>query len=433
MKFYSTNNPDLHFSPEEAVLKSLPADNGLFMPETLPLLSAPLRKYKGAGSLTQIAQEVACAFFAPEIPRDVLEEIAAGAASFPVPLRQIHQDTYILELFHGPTLAFKDMGARFMARLMSWLNRNEQRKLTVLVATSGDTGSAVAHGFLGVEGIEVVILYPSGKVSPLQEKQLTTCGGNITALEIQGSFDDCQKMVKTAFLDPELNAHYRLTSANSINIARLIPQMFYYLDAIRQLPDQSLPPVFVVPSGNFGNLTAGLFAQACGMPARGFVAATNRNDSVVRYLEGEAFSPAQTIPTLSNAMDVGNPSNFVRMLSLFGNDRERMRQTLKAYSFTDEDTLTAMRHCYRDTGYMLDPHSAVGWLGWEKAKASYQAGTPGIILETAHPAKFPEVVEQALGIAPEIPEAMQALLQKEKDAVLLPAEYATFKEFMLSR
>jgi threonine synthase len=355
------------------------------------------------------------------------------AVSFPVPLKQVNDDTFVLELFHGPTLAFKDMGARFMARLMSWLNRNESQKLTVLVATSGDTGSAVASGFHNVEGIEVIILYPSGKVSPLQEKQLTTNGGNISACEIQGSFDDCQRLVKTAFLDKELNAVYRLTSANSINIARLIPQSFYYIDAVRQLSDGSLPPVFVVPSGNFGNLTAGLLASMSGMPASGFIAATNRNDAVPRYLSGDEYTPGKTIATISNAMDVGDPSNFARMLDLFGADRTRMQAALMGCAFNDEHTRSAMRTCYERYGYMLDPHGAVAWLGWEQLKAKFPGGTPGILLETAHPVKFSEVVEETLGLAPEIPAPLRSIMDKEKKATLLSADYSDFLNWMHAR
>lgn len=433
MKFYSTRNRSCLFHPGEAILKSLPDDNGLFMPERIPTLPESFFLNLKDSSLQSIAKAVSRAYFSPEIPEEIIDHIVEDAVSFPVPLKQINDDTYILELFHGPTLAFKDMGARFMARLMSWLNKDETDKLTVLVATSGDTGSAVASGFYGVPGIEVVILYPSGKVSPLQEKQLTTMGGNIIAIEIQGSFDDCQRIVKTAFLDRSLNASYRLTSANSINIARLIPQSFYYIDALRQLPSGSLPPVFVVPSGNFGNLTAGLLANLSGMPAAGFIAATNSNDAVPRYLSGEDYLPGETIPTISNAMDVGNPSNFVRMLDLFGDDRSAMQKILRSCSFNDDETRAAMQNCYKGYGYMLDPHAAVGWLGWEKCKGFFPENTPGIILETAHPVKFSETVEDTLGVKPEIPENMKEYLIKEKRATLMNADYSSFLEFMMHR
>jgi threonine synthase len=431
MKFYSSNNHSLLFDPATAILKSLPDDNGLFMPERIPSMPAGFFSDLRSKSLQDIAYDVAVRYFSPEIPELIIRQIVDDAVNFPVPVKQVNEDTYVLELFHGPTLAFKDMGARFMARLMSWLNRNEQRKLTVLVATSGDTGSAVASGFFGVEGIEVVILYPSGKVSPLQEKQLTTSGGNIRALEIKGSFDDCQRIVKTAFLDTELNRQYRLTSANSINISRLIPQSFYYIDAIRQMPEGSLPPVFVVPSGNFGNITAGLLAHLSGMPSSGFIAATNSNDAVVRYLSGEEYLPVQTIPTISNAMDVGNPSNFARLLDLYGHDRNRMQASLYACAFSDEETRTAMRSCYTEYGYMLDPHAAVGWLAWEKMRSAFKPGTPGIILETAHPVKFSEVVEETLGVSPEIPSSLRSIMEKEKKATLLSADYADFLSWMM--
>ncbi|MFM1745319.1 MAG: hypothetical protein RLZZ630_1256 [Bacteroidota bacterium] len=432
MKFYSTNNHSVLFDPATAILKSLPDDNGLFMPERIPVMPSGFFSELKSKSLQEIAYEVSVRYFSPEIPEEVIRRIVEDAVNFPVPVRQLTDDTCVLELFHGPTLAFKDMGARFMARLMSWLNRNEQGKLTVLVATSGDTGSAVASGFFGVEGIEVVILYPSGKVSPLQEKQLTTNGGNIRALEIKGSFDDCQRIVKTAFLDAELNKRYRLTSANSINIARLIPQSFYYIDALRQMPEGSLPPVFVVPSGNFGNLTAGLLAHLSGMPTSGFIAATNRNDAVVRYLSGEEYHPIQTIPTISNAMDVGNPSNFARLLDMYGHDRSRMQSALKACAFDDEATRSVMRSCYERYGYMLDPHGAVGWLAWEQKKSMFRPGTPGIILETAHPVKFSEVVEETLGVKPEIPDSLKSIMNREKKAVLLSSEYSDFFSWMMA-
>jgi threonine synthase len=433
MKFYSTKSHGTLFSPGEAILKSLPDDNGLFMPERIPVLPDSFFSRLHSLSLQEIAFEISKAYFSPEIPEVVIQKIVTDAINFPVPVKGITDDTYVLELFHGPTLAFKDVGARFMARLMSWLNREETQKLTVLVATSGDTGSAVANGFQGVDGIEVVILYPSGKVSPLQEKQLTTCGGNISAIEVQGTFDDCQKLVKTAFLDSDLSRKYRLTSANSINIARLIPQSFYYIDACRQLPAELPAPVFVVPSGNFGNLTAGLLAMKAGLKVNGFIAATNRNDAVPRYIGGGDYSPGNTIPTISNAMDVGNPSNFVRMLDLFGSSRDAMREKIRAIAFDDDRTRAAMRSCYKNHHYMLDPHGAVAWAAWEELKSNYPAGTPGVLLETAHPVKFSEVVADTLGITPEIPTAMTEILSREKKATLLSADYDQFRAFLLSR
>ena len=432
MKCYSTNDTARLFSVSEAILKSLPDDNGLFMPLEIPRLPDDFFANMPGMTLQEISLEIARCYFTPEIPEDMLQHIIHDAVNFPVPVRSLGENTYVLELFHGPTLAFKDMGARFMARVMSWLNRGEQKRLTVLVATSGDTGSAVASGFRDVEGIEVIILYPSGRVSPLQEKQLTTCGGNITALEVKGTFDDCQRIVKTAFLDRVLNQRYRLTSANSINIARLIPQAFYYFDACRQLAGK-LPPVFIVPSGNFGNLTAGLIAARMGLPVSGFIAANNKNDAVVRYLNGEEYSAGDTIPTISNAMDVGNPSNFVRMLDLFGHDREKMKAAVRAYSFSDDETRRAMRKCYTSCGYTMDPHGAVGLLGWERGRNHYPDGTPGVILETAHPVKFTDVVEDTLGITPEIPGSMQEVMKREKKAHLMPAEFSSFLDFMMGR
>lgn len=436
MRFYSTNNRTKFFTPEEAVLKSLPEDNGLFMPEEIAVLPSEFFSGLHSSSLQEIAFEVASRYFCPEIPALVIRDIVSSSVTFPVPLVQVGSDTCMLELFHGPTLAFKDMGARFMARLMSWLNRNETRKLTVLVATSGDTGSAVASGFAGVEGIEVVILYPSGKVSPLQEKQLTTNGGNITALEIKGSFDDCQRLVKTAFLDSRMNAAYRLTSANSINIARLVPQMFYYIDACRQLPEGSLPPVFIVPSGNFGNLCAGILAWKAGMPTQGFIAANNRNDAVTRYLNSGRYEPRSTVPTISNAMDVGNPSNFVRLLDIFSHDREQMRHAIQSVSFDDEQTSMALRDCHERYGYLCDPHAAVGWAAWNMCppmRNRFPAEATGIILETAHPVKFAEVIEETLDISPSLTPEMMDLMGREKQSIVLSSDYEAFLEMMMSR
>lgn len=354
------------------------------------------------------------------------------AISFDAPLVQLEKNLHVLELFHGPTLAFKDFGARFMAGLMRYFLRNSSSKLTILVATSGDTGSAVASGFYKVEGVEVIILYPSGKVSDLQEKQLTTLGENITALEIQGSFDDCQRLVKEAFLDQDLLAKYRLSSANSINIARLIPQSLYYANALAQLHEHPDKAVFVVPSGNFGNLTAGLFAKKLGMPVKDFVAATNVNASVPQYLESGIFKPHASFQTLSNAMDVGNPSNFARMLDLCNNDHSAMKKDLRAFSFDDEETVLAMQEIYSRYNYVMDPHGAIAYLGWKKYNSSSKVGV-GILLETAHPAKFIETVEKNLKIKLEIPAQLQEVAQKAKQSKVLNSDYDNFKNYLLQR
>lgn len=432
MRYYSTKNPAVLYSLKEAVLKSLPEDNGLFMPECIPRLPGSFFSGMEKSDLTTIACEVSRAFLTGDVPEEEILKIARESLNFPIPLVKLNDDTSVLELFHGPTLAFKDLGARFMARVMSWLNRDETRKLTILVATSGDTGSAVADGFFGVEGIEVIILYPSGKVSPLQEKQLTTHGQNITALEISGSFDDCQSLVKRAFLDLSLREKYRLSSANSINIARLIPQSIYYLEAGRQVQDKKKPLVISVPSGNFGNLTAGLFARRMGLPVSVFVAATNKNDAFPLYLSSGKFQPVKTRTTISNAMDVGSPSNLARMDDLSGNDIHALRREVMAFSFDDEQTRNAMRWVFRDLHYMLDPHGAVGWLGWEKYNALYP-GCQGIVLETAHPAKFREVVAETLQTEPELPGALRDISGKEKISILLRPEYALFQEYLRDR
>ena len=343
MRFYSTNSPSIFTSLGDAIMKSLPEDNGLFMPETIPALSPEFFNNIERSSFSEIAFEVAKQYLSPDLSLEEIRTITDDAINFPVPLVALEEGTFMLELFHGPTLAFKDVGARFMSRTMALLNKNQSKKLTILVATSGDTGSAVANGFYKVEGIDVIILYPSGKVSPLQEKQLTTLGENITALEVNGTFDDCQRMVKQAFLDASLREKYRLSSANSINIARLIPQSFYYIDAYRQLKDKTSPFYFSVPSGNFGNLTAGLLAKSMGLPVSGFIASTNVNNSVPRYLSTGNYQPSETIATISNAMDVGAPSNFARMLDLYSHSIDELRQDLWSVSVSDEETIEAIQ------------------------------------------------------------------------------------------
>lgn len=429
MQFYSTNNKSLRVSLREAVLKGLADDGGLFMPERIPQLSKSF--FEQPHSPTQLAFAVAEALLGEDIPKEKLEKIVRETLDFPIPLVKVAEDIYALELYHGPTLAFKDVGARFMARVLSHFREHEQQDITVLVATSGDTGSAVANGFLGVKGIKVVILYPAGKVSEIQEKQLTTLGQNITALEVDGTFDDCQRLVKQAFSDAELNRQITLTSANSINVARLIPQIFYYLIARAQAPINDQQVVICVPSGNFGNLTAGLIAKRMGLDVFQFIAATNVNDIVPNYLLSGIYSPKPSKQTISNAMDVGNPSNFARMLDLYGNDLKAMQQDIVGYHFTDEQTRLTMRKVYKENNYLLDPHGAVGFAALRKYLGGKKA--TGIFLETAHPAKFIDVVEEVVGEKIEIPAPLAACLSKPKKAIALENSYESLKEFLLKQ
>jgi len=431
VKYFSTKNKIVAYSLEEAVLMSLPPDNGLFMPEKIPQLRPEFIANLKNENVASIGYEISKSLLGDDIPHDVLKKICDEAFNFPVNVINVHNNTYVCELFHGPTLAFKDFGARFMSRVMSYLNRKHTTPLTILVATSGDTGGAVADGFHNVEGIEVYILYPSGGVSELQEKQLTTYGNNIHAIEVKGTFDDCQRLVKQAFLDPKLNEIYRLASANSINIARLIPQTVYYFEAFRKLASKE-NVVFVVPSGNFGNLTAGLIARKMGLPVEHFVAATNINDVVPEYLKKGEYTPRASQATISNAMDVGNPSNFPRMIELFGNSWTDIKSAINGYSFTDQETKEVMKDVYEKFGYILDPHGAVAYLGW----LMYQMENPdsvGVILETAHPAKFGDSVEKALGRKIDIPEALERLRNKTKVADFIQADYEEFKAFLLAK
>ena len=380
-------------------------------------------------NISDIAFEISKSFIGDEIPADELKKICKEAFNFPVVLVELDEQTFVAELFHGPTLAFKDFGARFMARVMSYLNKGEKKGLTILVATSGDTGGAVADGFYDIDGIDVIILYPSGGVSELQEKQLTTYGKNIHAIEVKGTFDACQRLVKSAFLDKELSLLYRLSSANSINIARLIPQMVYYFESFARLPGRNNNVVFVVPSGNFGNLTAGLFANKMGLPVAQFIAATNVNDTVPVYLQGKGFHPRDSIATISNAMDVGNPSNFARMLDLFDNSLTAMQKRITAFAFTDEETKIVMKFIYNFHSYITDPHGAVGIAGWNQYLSDNDDAT-GIILETAHPAKFIETVENVLNISLPLPESLEKLKSKTKSAKLLGTDFTEFKNYM---
>jgi threonine synthase len=381
---------------------------------------------------TEVCFRIAKPFATPDVPEEVLWQVVSEAINFPVNLISLSPGLHILELFHGPTLAFKDFGARFMARLMGYFVRGETRPLTVLVATSGDTGSAVAHGFLGVPGIRVVILYPSKRISEAQEKQFTTLGENITSLEVAGTFDDCQRLVKQAFCDAELNKRAFLTSANSINIGRLLPQMFYHVAAYRQLPVASVPLIVSVPSGNFGNLTAGIFAKRIGLPVARFVASTNANDAVPQYLRSGKFHPRPATPTYSNAMDVGNPNNFPRLLDLCRNRVEYVQKEIWGHRATDEETLREMKAIHDRFGYIADPHTAVGILGWEAYKLEHAEPAQGLVLATAHPAKFADVVMKAIGIAPPLPDRLAAYLKRDKLSLPMSSIYDEFKQFLIA-
>lgn len=431
MQLYSTNTPSLRVDLQEALFKGLPDDNGLFMPLEIPRLSTDFIQHLSSFSFQELSLMVARNLLQGAIPENALRNIIETSVNFPAPVVRLDQYTHILELFHGPSLAFKDFGARFMANTMSYYHRGEDKELTILVATSGDTGGAVAAGFYRTPGIRVVILYPSGKVSPLQEKQLTTLGHNVTALEVSGTFDDCQALVKKAFLDREVTGAMRLSSANSINIARLIPQSFYYFEAFKQVESDGLPVVFSVPSGNFGNLTAGLIAKRMGLPVHHFIAATNANDVVPAYLNTGEYLPRPSVRTLSNAMDVGAPSNFARMADLYGSTWNNMREDISGYAFSDQETRAAMQKVYKDYQYVIDPHGAVAYLGFQKYK-NENPNTVGILLETAHPAKFLEDVEQVLGKKIDVPERLASLADSRKEAVLMATDYIQFKEWLMA-
>jgi threonine synthase len=380
---------------------------------------------------TEVCFRVVKPFATPDVPEEALWQIVSEAINFPIKLVSLLPGLHILELFHGPTLAFKDFGARFMARLMGYFVRGESRPLTVLVATSGDTGSAVAHGFLGVPGIRVVILYPSKRVSEAQEKQFTTLGENITALEVAGTFDDCQCLVKQAFSDAELNKTAFLTSANSINIGRLLPQMFYHVAAYRQLPVASVPLIVSVPSGNFGNLTAGIFAKRIGLPVAKFIASTNINDVVPQYLRTGEFRPRPATATYSNAMDVGNPNNFPRLLDLCRGRLEYFQKEIWGHAATDEETLCEMKKIHERFGYIADPHTAIGVFCWEAYKLQHVEPAQGLVLATAHAAKFADVVRKAIGSAPPLPDRLAAYLKREKLSLPMSSSYNDFKQFLL--
>jgi threonine synthase len=432
MQYYSLHNPQLKVDFRDATILGQAPDKGLFFPESIPTYSA-----EGWEELLHLpAQEMAFRIMQPyvgdTIPAATLQQIIAETLSFPFPLVPVTSSLFALELFHGPTLAFKDVGARFMSRCLGYFFQSHPQKVTVLVATSGDTGGAVASGFLGVEGVEVIILYPKGKVSPVQELQLTTCGKNITALAVEGSFDDCQFMVKEAFMDADLQQHRQLTSANSINVARWLPQQLYYILACKQWPTHLPPPVVSVPSGNFGNICAGLVAWKSGLPIQHFIAACNANDAVANFLQGATFSPKKAIPTISNAMDVGNPSNFIRILELFQQDNQLIRDLVSGYTISDWDTRATIERVYQNYHYILDPHGAVAMLALERFQANHPEAA-GVFLATAHPVKFPETVESAIGMPVEMPVAAKDLLGKTSHSIPMSADFAQLKSWLLNR
>lgn len=430
MKYYSTNNTNHQVSLKEAVLNGLAPDNGLYMPERIPVFPPAFFSSLHKKSFMEIAVDVVSAFLENDIQQEKIKSIVAHTITFEAPLVEIEKNIFSLELFHGPTLAFKDFGARFLSQVLGHFAEEQKQEIVILVATSGDTGSAVANGFLNVPRTRVVVLYPSGKVSEIQEKQFTTLGNNITALEVDGTFDDCQRLVKQAFLDEELKKSFLLTSANSINIARLIPQTFYYFYACSRLQDGS-NVVFSVPSGNFGNLIAGLIAKKMGLPVQQFVAATNINDVIPEYLNTGNFSARSSQSTISNAMDVGNPSNFARMLDLFKGNHAEMQKWITGYSFTDDETRSAMKKVFSTSHYILDPHGAVGYLGLKKF-LTQNPESKGIFLETAHPAKFKEVVDQTLDQRIEVPVTLQKFLRKEKVTIKTSSDFNSFKKIILS-
>jgi threonine synthase len=428
MKFYDINNPSNKVTLEEAVIKSISGTSGLYMPESIPLMPESFYNSLAGLGLQEIALQVSVAMFGNDIPENDLQQIINEALSFPIPLKQLDDNIFVLELFHGPTLAFKDVGARFMAGFFQYFLRNQDKEVVILVATSGDTGSAVANAFYNKKGVRVMILYPSGKVSGLQEKQLTTMGGNITALEVEGDFDDCQRLVKLAFADKEVNNRINLTSANSINFARLFPQSFFYFHALAQLGRTLNPVVISVPSGNLGNLTSGLIAKKMGLPVRHFIAATNRNRVVPNYLSSGEFKPQQTFHTISNAMDVGNPSNFPRLLEIYDRLYTVITSQIKGFSFDDEQNRHAMAELQKLYSYQADPHGAIGYLGLREYGLAKD--TLGIFLETAHPAKFPFEVEKATQIQVAIPEALKGLANLPSHSIKISNTYSNFSALL---
>ncbi|MGM9835856.1 MAG: threonine synthase [Muribaculaceae bacterium] len=435
MKYYSTNGKTPKVSLAEAVVKGLAADRGLFMPEHIGKMPKAFFNNISSMSLQEMSFAVAYMLFGDDIDSDDLKHIVSDTLNFDIPLVKVDDARYSLELFHGPTLAFKDVGARFMARLLGHFNRQlgEDRMVNVLVATSGDTGGAVANGFLGVPGVRVFVLYPSGKVSRIQEAQFTTLGDNITAIEVNGTFDDCQALVKSAFMDKELNSHMMLTSANSINVARFLPQMFYYFYAYAQLmkAGEDLSNIVVsVPSGNFGNITAGLIAKFMGLPVKRFIAANNRNDVVFNYLQTGVYSPKPSVATIANAMDVGDPSNFARILDLYHNSWDAIKAEISGFTYTDEQIANTLAEVYRQRGYLLDPHGAVAYRSLQEG---LRPGEVGVMLETAHPAKFKSVVDNIIGENIDIPQRLRAFMDNPKQSVRMPSAFGPFKQYLLSK
>lgn len=430
MLYYSTNNQSPKVDFKEATLKGQAPDKGLYFPEHIPTIDKELILNINEYSDEEIAFRVMQPYVGTTIPEATLRQIVKETINFDIPLVKVTDNIYSLELYHGPTLAFKDVGARFMSRCLGYFVKDEQRKVTVLVATSGDTGGAVASGFYGIDGVKVVILYPSGKVSSVQEKQLTTLGKNIHALEVEGTFDDCQQIVKAAFADKDLNEHLFLTSANSINVARWLPQQLYYFFAYKQWMDKENPPVIAVPSGNFGNICAGILANISGLPVKHFIAACNANDVVPDFMQTEKYTPKKSVTTISNAMDVGNPSNFIRILEIFHHRFKDLENVFSSVSISDSETKETIRSVYRDHQYLPDPHGAVGF----KALQRYQETYPerkGIVLETAHPVKFYDVVEQVINEKVAIPAAIQQQLLREKTSIKITTEGNFLKDYLL--
>ena len=450
MKYYSTNGKAPIADLQKAVVKGLAEDRGLYMPERINKLPKEFFDNIEKMSFQEIAYTVASAFFGEDVDPDALHDIVYDTLSFDCPVVKVKENIYSLELFHGPTLAFKDVGARFMARLLRYFTSDSRQprdtrntrdtSINVLVATSGDTGSAVANGFLGVEGIHVYVLYPKGKVSPIQECQFTTLGKNITAIEVDGVFDDCQALVKSAFMDAELNQHMKLTSANSINVARFLPQAFYYFNAYARMKENVIMQkcknvkieelVMCVPSGNFGNICAALFGHAMGLPIKRFIAANNANDIFYKYLQTGKYEPKPSKQTLANAMDVGDPSNFARIYDLYGKSHERITSLISGATYTDEQIRETMRNCYQDTKYILDPHGACGY---QALADGLKDGEVGVFCETAHPAKFKEKVDEILGIDVEIPERLQNFMKGQKQSVPMSKEFADFKQYLMKQ
>ena len=432
MNYFSLNKNAATVDFREATIKGQAPDKGLYFPIYIPTVDTDLINNIGTYSKEELALEIMLPYVGNTIIRSDLQKIISETINFPFPLISINKEIDSLELFHGPTLAFKDVGARFMSRCLGYFSKQQKNKVTVLVATSGDTGGAVANGFLGVEGVEVVILYPSGKVSPVQELQLTTCGQNIKALEVKGSFDDCQAMVKDAFMDADLNDHLTLTSANSINVARWLPQQLYYFFAYQQwIKENETAPVISVPSGNFGNICAGLLAHVSGLPVDHFIAACNVNDAVPEYLRTGIYQSKKAVPTISNAMDVGSPSNFVRVLELFQNSYQSISKKISGNTVSDEITKETIAQVYQQDNYILDPHGAVAYY----ALAEYQKSNPekkGMILETAHPVKFPDTVEEMIGKSIEIPESVKPLFSLEKKSIMIEPNFSALKNWLLS-